>query len=52
MDRIVYMEQTLNLIAKKEGVESADKIVKTGVVKTVNEVNYVLIEETDGDKIH
>lgn len=47
--KIIYLEKTLNFIAEKYGVESADKIVKTGIVKTVNEVNYVLIEETDGN---
>lgn len=41
--KVIYMEQTLQLIAKTQGVEVAKAIEKTAEIKYVGDTPYLLI---------
>lgn len=43
--KIIYTEETLNLIAQRQGVEEANKIVAQGKVVGTETVKYLKIEE-------
>ena len=42
--KVIYMEQTLQLIAKTKGVEQAKKIEKLGTIEYLEEIPYLVIE--------
>lgn len=41
--KIIYMEQTLNLMAQQD-LEAVKKLMASGEVKQSNEVNYLVIK--------
>lgn len=43
--KLVYMEQTLKLIAKTQGVEEAKKIEQTGEIKYLGDTPYLVIKQ-------
>lgn len=46
MNKLIYMEQTLNLLAKKD-LESANNLVKQGLVKEIeNKIKYLIIDDS------
>lgn len=44
MNKLIYMENTLNLLAQKN-LEATQKLVAQGTVRQINEVKYLVIEE-------
>lgn len=42
--KVIYMEQTLNLMAQINGVESVNELVKTGQIKQTKTINYLIIQ--------
>jgi len=48
--KLIYMEQTLNLMAKKD-IESVKTLVSNGVVMQTKSGNYLLIETNQKEKI-
>lgn len=42
--KIIYMEQTLGLMAQISGVEMVNELVKTGQIKQTETVNYLVIQ--------
>lgn len=44
MSKLIYLEATINLLAQKD-LEATQKLVAWGVIKEINEVKYLLIEE-------
>ena len=44
--KIIYMEQTINLIAA-QSKELASAIIQSGVVKELDGLKYLLIEENE-----
>lgn len=42
---LIYTEDTLNLLTQIHGVDSINNLIKTGVVKQLGEVNYLIIKE-------
>ena len=44
--KIIYLENTLNLLAQLNGIEEVNNLVKTGVVRELeNGVKYLVVEE-------
>lgn len=43
--KLVYMEQTLQLIAKTQGVDKAKAIEETGEIKYLGDTPYLLIKQ-------
>jgi hypothetical protein len=43
--KIIYLENTLNLLSQIEGIENVNNLVKTGVVKETDGVKYLVIED-------
>ena len=43
--KTIYMYQTLSLIAQRQGVEEANKIVAQGKIVVTETVKYLKIEE-------
>ena len=41
--KVIYMEQTLNMMAHINGVESVNELVKTGTIKQGESINYLVI---------
>lgn len=44
---IIYTEETLNLIAQRQGVEEANKIVSQGRIVEAETIKYLKIEENE-----
>jgi hypothetical protein len=42
--KVIYMEQTLNLMAKINSVESVNELVKTGQIKQTETINYLITQ--------
>ena len=42
--RVIYMEQKLSLMAKINGVESVNELVKTGQIKQTETMNYLITQ--------
>jgi hypothetical protein len=42
--KIIYMEQTLKLIAKTQGVEVAKAMEETGEIKYLKDAPYLVVE--------
>lgn len=47
--KIIYTEETLNLIAQRQGVEEADKIVAQGKIVETETIKYLKIEENESE---
>lgn len=45
--KTIYMFETLSLIAQRQGVEEANKIVAQGKIVETETVKYLKIEECD-----
>jgi hypothetical protein len=45
--KLVYMEKTLQLIAKTQGVEVAKAIEQTGEIKYLEDTPYLIIKIND-----
>lgn len=45
--KVIYMEQTLQLIAKTQGVEVAKAIEETGEIKYLENTPYLVINQQE-----
>jgi hypothetical protein len=43
--KIVYMEQTLNLLVQRDGIEETNKLISQGKLVVTETVKYLKIEE-------
>lgn len=43
--KLIYMEQTLNMMAQINGVDMVNELVKTGQIKQTEMVNYLVITQ-------
>lgn len=48
--KVIYMEQTLQLIAKKRGVEQAKKLEELGTIEYLEDIPYLVI--TLGEEVN
>ena len=42
--KVIYMEQTLQLIASISGFEEVNKLVSTGTIKQIESATYLIIQ--------
>jgi hypothetical protein len=42
--KVIYMEQTLNLLAQLNGIESVNELVKTGEIKKNETITYLITQ--------
>jgi len=42
--KVIYMEQTLNLLAQNNGIDSVNLLLKSGKIKQTKEIKYLTIQ--------
>ena len=43
--KIIYMSETINLLSQLNGVEEVNNLVQTGVIKELEGVKYLVVED-------